>query len=247
MRKDLVNATLLWIALSILGWILVLNWNIFPADYAREARIVDDAFNMLMVLAVPVFSFVVAILIYAAVRFRSPGGTEDGPPIRETGGIMTAWLAITIALAAGILINPGFVGMGEVRGEGGPDVVIGVTGQRWSWTISYPNGVDVTSYTGELVLPVDQRIQFDITSLDPDVIHSFWIPAFRIKKDAVPGRVTQMFITPTETGTFDGDPNIRVQCAELCGQGHAQMAMRVRIVEQAEFDAYLDDILAQGG
>ncbi|VAW01093.1 Cytochrome c oxidase polypeptide II [hydrothermal vent metagenome] len=247
MKKDILNATLLWIVLSILGWILVLNWNIFPPALAREARIVDDAFNLLTVLAVPVFTFVVAILIYAAFRFRSPGGVEDGPPIQDSGRILTAWLIVTIALAGGILINPGFVGMSEVRGEGGADVVIGVTGQRWSWTISYPNGVDVTSYTGELVLPVDQRIQFDITSLDPDVIHSFWIPAFRIKKDAVPGRITQMFITPTETGTFAEDPNVRVQCAELCGQGHAQMSMKVRVVEQAEFDAYLDEILAEGG
>ncbi|HDL41641.1 MAG TPA: cytochrome c oxidase subunit II [Actinobacteria bacterium] len=246
MKRDLINTGLLWLVLSILGWLLVLNWNIFPPALAREAEIVDNAFNLLMVLAVPVFTFIVAIMIYAAFRFRDPERTEDGPPIRETGRIMTAWLVVTVTLAAGILINPGFVGMAEIRAGGEPDIVIGITGQRWSWTISYPNGVDVTSYTGELVLPVDNRIEFEITSLDPDVIHSVWIPAFRIKKDAVPGRITQMFITPTETGSFEDDPNVRLQCAELCGLGHATMAMKVRIVEQAEFDAYLDEILAEG-
>ncbi len=247
MKRDAINVSVLWLVLTILGWVLVSNWNIYPAQYAREGHIVDDALNLLTALAVPVFAFVVAILIYSALRFRTSGADEDGPPIKGTGRVVAIWLVITVSLAGFILINPGFVGLAEVRGESTPDIVIDVTAQRWSWTITYPNGESVTSFDGELVLPVDQRVRFDLTAPDVEVVHSFWIPAFRVKQDVVPGRTTTMLITPLDTGSFDADPNMRVQCAELCGAGHAGMSMNVRVVEPAEFEAYLDSLSAQGG
>ena len=120
MKRDLINTGLLWLVLTILGWVLVLNWNIFPPALAREAEIVDNAFNLLMVLAVPVFTFIVAIMIYAAFRFRDPERTEDGPPIRETGRIMTAWLVVTVTLAAGILRSEERRVGKECRSRGSP-------------------------------------------------------------------------------------------------------------------------------
>lgn len=246
MRRDLARVGVLWVVLTVLGELLVLNWRIFPVPYAREAEVVDEAFDLLSIMAVPVFAFVFAVLVYAIFAFRSSGPHEDGPPLRGTGKTIGAWLVITVALALAILINPGFVGLAEVRGESTPDLVIDVTGQRWFWTVTYPNGAEVTSVDGELVVPVDTRIRFDITAPAADVVHSFWVPAFRVKKDAVPGRVTRMLVTPLETGSYEDDPNLRVQCAELCGLGHAGMMMKVRVVEPDEFDAYLAN-LARGG
>ena len=101
----------------------------------------------------------------------------------------------------------------------------------------------------ELVVPVDTRIRFDVTSID--VLHSFWVPAFGMKIDAVPGRTTEMFVTTERTGDYADDSTLRAQCAELCGLSHAEMAMPVRVVERAEFDAWVDglsiDESASGG
>lgn len=86
------------------------------------------------------------------------------------------------------------------------------------------------------MLPAGRRVQFNVTSLD--VLHSFWVPAFRVKADAVPGQTYTMYITLDRTGTPD-DVAYRVQCAELCGLNHTNMSMPVRVVEPDEFDDWL--------
>ena len=110
------------------------------------------------------------------------------------------------------------------------------------------HGVDYTRTdkfsTTELVLPIDERVRFDITSID--IVHSFWIPGFRQKLDAVPGRITKLYITPTELGDGNIDSTLRVQCAELCGTNHATMAVPVRVVSQEDFDAWLASIRKDG-
>jgi cytochrome c oxidase subunit 2 len=89
---------------------------------------------------------------------------------------------------------------------------------------------------------VDTRIRFAVTALEQDFVHSFWIPGFRLKIDAVPGRSTELLITPEKTGSYEDDPTLRVQCAELCGIGHADMKMGVRVVERSEFDRYITSL-----
>lgn len=88
-------------------------------------------------------------------------------------------------------------------------------------------------------MPIDQVVLFKVTSFD--VIHSAWFPAFRMKIDAVPGITTNMAIVPNLSGTMGEDPNFRLQCAELCGTGHAIMSLPVRVVTEAEFDAWIDE------
>ena len=118
-----------------------------------------------------------------------------------------------------------------------PDYVIQVEGQKWAWLISYPDqGV---AKQPELVLPVDKTVRFDITSID--VIHSFWIPSVLMKIDAVPGHTTSLSLRATEVGEYSSDPLIRLQCAELCGLGHSNMRIPVRIVTQSEFDAWVKE------
>jgi cytochrome c oxidase subunit 2 len=90
-----------------------------------------------------------------------------------------------------------------------------------------------------LVLPIDAKVQFLVNARD--VIHSLWIPAFRVKIDAVPGLTTSVKATPNTLGTYEKDVNFRLQCAELCGAGHAVMRMPVRVVEQAEFDEWISE------
>ncbi len=246
MKRDWILFGVIWVVLTVLFEVLVFVTNIFPGAYAREAHITDDAFVMMMAIGVPVFTFVIAMLAVAILRFRVPGDeppTEDGPPIRRHQGVFLGWIAVTTTLCLVLIVNPGLVGLHEIRGSSSADHVIEVQGQRWSWTIGYPDaGVEVRD---ELVLPVDKRIRFDVTAPPADVVHSFWVPAFRTKMDAVPGRVTQIYITPERTGSFDTEPGLRLQCAELCGLGHSEMAVPVRVVTEDEFDAWLAEKAAE--
>lgn len=233
-RRDWYLVGAIWIVITILFEVVVLATSFLPKGYAREAEVVDEAFVLLMILAAPVFAMVVAMIIFSVWRFRASGPpTEDGPPLRGNRRVVFSWLFVTTALTAGVLINPGFVGLADIRGEPSADMVIEIEGRRFKWIATYPGGGVAED---ELVLPVDTRIRFDVTS--PDVLHSFWIPAFRVKTDAVPGRVTQLYVTTEEVGSFDEDPNLRVQCAELCGVGHAGMDLPVRVVEQAEYESW---------
>ena len=127
-----------------------------------------------------------------------------------------------------------------------PDVVVEVVGQKWSWTFNYPDteaagGKNVfVSGTGEdipqLVIPVDKTVEFDLYS--PDVIHNFGIPAFAMRMDVVPGNNNRYQVTPTETGTYDG------KCYELCGAYHSRMLFTVKVVTEAEYEAYLEKLAA---
>jgi cytochrome c oxidase subunit II len=128
-----------------------------------------------------------------------------------------------------------------------PDVTVLVVGQKWQWTFNYPDteaaggkNVYVNSAGGddipELVIPVDKTVEFDLYS--PDVIHNFGIPSFAMRMDVVPGNDNSYQVTPTETGTFDG------KCYELCGAYHSRMLFRVKVVTEAEYEAFLEKLAA---
>ncbi len=117
-----------------------------------------------------------------------------------------------------------------------PDVRIGVVGFQWNWQFNYLD--DKVQVTGEpakggatLMLPVNARVRFTETS--PDVIHSFWVPDFLFKRDVIPGRLNSFEIKPTQIGTYVG------RCAELCGEKHDRMNFTVKVVSQADYDAYI--------
>lgn len=199
----------------------------------------DEAFRILCMLAVPVFTFVLVVLGYSLIRFRRRGRQpEDGAPIHTHKGLVAAWFLITCSLTLLVIIFPGTTGLLALRAMGmeEPDLVVKVDGMRWGWRVTYPQ-YGVTTFNN-LVLPVDRRVKFEVTSLD--ILHAFWIPAFRVKIDAVPGMVTMATAKTTETGNPDTDPGFRLQCAELCGLGHALMQAPVRVVEHEEFEEWIE-------
>jgi cytochrome c oxidase subunit 2 len=236
MRRDYVNTAILWFILTFIAELLLPYADgIFPLAAAQEAQFSDESFRTLMVLGTPVFTFVVAVLLYSLFNFRARGDAlEDGATIHGNAWVSGVWLLVTFALNITVVIHPGLTGLAKFQGNKNADVAVKVTGRQWAWDVAYP-AYGVTGAT-ELVLPVGKRTKFEITSTD--ILHSFWIPAFRDKIDAVPGRVTTMYITPNQTGTFTNDFNLRVQCAELCGTGHAAMAIPVRVVTPSEFEAW---------
>lgn len=232
MRRDFAIVLLLGVALTA-GSEWFLATIDYPTVYADKGREIEDAFRVLTYFAAPVFSFVVAALVYTVLRRGSASPpAEDGPALRGRGAIPVGWLAVTAGLTLAIMVYPGLVGIPKIFDEEQPDLVVKVTGIQWAWLVDYPDYQ--ISNADELVLPVDRTVRFDITS--QDVIHSFWIPAFLMKIDAVPGRTTTMAVKPTRTGSFDADDGLRVQCAELCGIQHSLMRLPVRIVTQDEFN-----------
>ncbi|MBI4310396.1 MAG: cytochrome c oxidase subunit II [Chloroflexi bacterium] len=218
--------------------LVIIPWDLFPLAAAEEAAIVDDAFKLLMILGAPVFAFVVVTVVYSMLRFRRKGEPAgDGPAVHGPRPVILAWLAVTGALTLLVIITPGITGLRELRAHANeaPDLVVQVQGVRWMWQATYPEH-GVVSYD-ELVLPEGERVRFEVTSID--VLHSFWVPAFRAKIDAVPGKVTTTFATPDTLGSFQQDVNMRIQCAELCGLGHSVMRLPVRVVTEEEFEAWI--------
>lgn len=239
MRRSWIPVGVLWLGYTVLMLWAVATFNWLPAEWAEEAHVVDEAMVLLQYLGAPVMALVLAVMTWALIGWRSNGANrEDGPPQRDNKTVVTTWLVITSALAIFVVINPGFVGLAEIRGEPSADYVIEVEGAQFFWKITYPNGGESLD---ELVIPADKRVRYDVHSVD--VNHSFWIPAFRIKIDAIAGLVTQAFATATDEGSIEDDINLRIQCAELCGAGHAAMSLPIRVVADAEFNEYIDSLV----
>ncbi|MEO8250920.1 MAG: cytochrome c oxidase subunit II [Chloroflexota bacterium] len=226
-RRHLLIAAAIWAVLSVLGIALVAGVQIIPVIASREAKIEDSAFVLLTVLSVPVLLFVVVGLVYSAFRFRANGDQEDGPPIHGNRGFQGVWLGISFALVLG-LFGYGAVGLIEIRGAQRADFEVNVRAEQWAWHFEYTTAGVVSK---ELHIPVGERVHLVINS--DDVIHSFWVPAFGIKQDAVPGRATQIYLTATVAGTYPG------LCAELCGFGHTDMHLSAVVSTRADLESWL--------
>lgn len=225
-RRHLLIAGTIWIVLSAIGIVLVSGMQIMPRIASKEAVIENDAFVLLSVLSVPVLLFVVVGLAYSAWKFRATDQTTDGPPVHEHRGFQAIWVGISFVLVL-VLFGYGTVGLLAIRGDQKADFEVRVEGEQWHWDYYYASG----AASAELHIPVNTRVHLIIDS--GDVIHSFWVPALGVKQDAVPGLITQIYVTATETGTFPG------MCAELCGFGHTGMTTTVVVADRAAVDTWI--------
>ncbi len=255
MKPHLISAFVLWAALTAIGELLA-TLNLFPVVGSKEASDFDQIFRFLMYVGVPVFTMVITIVVYSFAAFRAKGTpTEDGPAMRGTGMVPRVWLVLTGSLAVGVMVYPGLWGLAQLQrdkggygwGETSSDLTLKVTAFQWNWSIEYPEqGITVTPAGGqELVLPVDHTIRFEGTALD--VIHSMWIPAFRMRIDVLPGKTTHMEVTPTKLGDFANDEAYRLQCSQLCGLDHAKMKFPVKVVTDQEFQDWVAAQKAKSG
>jgi cytochrome c oxidase subunit II len=216
-----VLASLVGIAIS-----LMIDW--FPEDAAGSAGQIDTLYDVLLVCSVPVFVLVMTIAIYSVVRFRAkPGDMGDGPPIHGNTRLEVIWVTIPFLMVTALAIY-GWIVLDDIEAKQGNQMVVNVTGQQFTWTFEYPSE---KLKTNELALPVDRPVEFRIKSRD--VIHSFWVPQFRLKSDAVPGLTTTLRLTPDKEGRYE------VVCAELCGLGHSTMRQFVRVLPSAGFEDWI--------
>ena len=153
---------------------------------------------------------------------------RDGAPIHGNTRLEIIWVTIPFLLVSALAVY-GWIVLDDLEAKQPDELVVNVTGQQFNWSFGYP-GERVRANT--LVLPVDRPVHFRINT--KDVIHSFWVPEFRLKSDAVPGLTTEVRLTPTKLGRY------QVVCAELCGLGHATMRQLVRVVPAGHDDAWLE-------
>jgi cytochrome c oxidase subunit 2 len=211
---------------------LVIDW--FPAAASTQAGPIDTLWDVLLIASVPIFVLVETVVLYCVWRFRMRPGEEelDGPPIHGNTQLEIVWTAVPAILLV-ILCAYAYVVLVDVEeAKADREMPVRVVGEQFTWTFHYraPGGQEVSS--NQLYLPPNQHVLFTVQS--KDVLHDFWVPAFRMKIDAVPGIDTHIRVDTTERlGEYP------VVCAELCGIGHSVMRQSAHVVSREDFDQWL--------
>src|SRR4051794_33709526 len=226
------------LVLSAIGIALGLLIDWFPTAASTQADQIDTLYDVLIIASVPVFVAVTAMIVFSVIFFRMRPGqeNEDGPPIHGNTRLEVVWTAIPSLLIAG-LCTYAYIVLVDIEKKPAQaatqELSVQVTGEQFAWTFTYPKNVTggKNLTTDELYLPTGRPVDFRIRA--KDVLHDFWVPAFRMKMDAVPGIETHYRVTPDKQGTFP------VVCAELCGLGHATMRSTVHVVSEAGFAAWV--------
>jgi cytochrome c oxidase subunit 2 len=215
---------------SAIGIALALAIDWFPIQASREAKQVDDLYDVLLIASVPVFVLVEVVVLFCVWKFRMRPGEElkDGPPIHGSTALEVIWTVIPAMLMFGLSAYS-YVVLVDMESKPERQMIVNVTGQQFTWTFEYPGmgpgGKPLQS--DQLYLAKNEPVEFHVRS--KDVIHDFWVPQFRLKIDAVPGITTKYRIKPTRTGEYP------VVCAELCGLGHATMRQSAHVLPADRF------------
>jgi cytochrome c oxidase subunit 2 len=227
-RGAIVQLTLLSLAVGgiTLAVALVPHW--LPPTASEQADRIDFVFWYVTGICIVIYAIVIGTLLFSAWKFRAaPDDDSDGAPIHGHTGLEIAWTAIPFALVTSMAIISAVV-LSRNDAKGSDPLRVNVTGQQFAWTFQYPQEKNLTTHI--LYLPIGRPTYFTLRALD--VIHSFWVPEFGQKQDAVPGITTNLTVTPNKLGTFP------VICTELCGLGHAVMRSTVIVMKQADFDRW---------
>jgi cytochrome c oxidase subunit 2 len=236
MRRHFVIAGILVIVMAILTYVGLDAARLMPVEASTQAAEIDWMWNLEVIAISFLFALIVVPLGYSLVVFRrKKGDTTDAEHMEGNTKLEIAWTIVPLFIVMAYAYL-GAVNLAETRRVDPEAMVVKVTGLQWSWTFEYQpvNGLAVVS--DELHVPVGKQILLRMTS--NDVIHSFWVPEFRVKQDLVPGRITELRITPTLEGDY------KVRCAELCGTSHAYMEKPVVVSSQEEFESWMSEQLA---
>ncbi len=207
-----------------------------PVVASAQAVGIDSLWHAEIVVLSFLFALIVAPILYSLVVFRRrKGDTTDGVHMEGNTALEIGWTVGPLVFVV-IFAYWGAYSLAETRRVDPEALVVNVRGSQWVWVFEYPNtGI----LSDELHLPVDQQVVLKMQSAD--VIHSFWVPEFRIKQDVVPGRITEYRVTPSLAGDY------KVRCAELCGTSHYSMESLVIVETQAQYDTWIAEqtVIAQ--
>jgi cytochrome c oxidase subunit 2 len=229
-RKSIVQLVAIGVVIGVALTLVAVLFQWLPTSASEEFDRIQDIYWLATWISVGIFSLVTAVVLFSVWKWRvSEDDDADGPPIHGHTGLEILWTAVPAVLVIVIGVVSAVV-LARNGQAGGRPLEVTAIGQQFTWRFEYP-GEQVRS--GELVLPVGRESRFTMQALD--VLHSFWVPEFGQKMDAVPGIQTTILVTPKRTGEF------RVVCTELCGLGHATMRARARVVSEQEFETWLEE------
>ena len=201
-----------------------------PVAASAQAVPIDQLWHWEVIVISFLLSLIVVPIIYSLVVFRQKKGElKDGEHMEGNTTLEIGWTVVPLIIVV-IFAYLGAYSLGEVRRVDPNAIVINVKARQFAWTFEYPQYGIVSD---QLYLPVDKQVVLKMESAD--VIHSFWVPEFRVKQDVVPGRITEYRITPTLEG------NYKVRCAELCGTSHAYMEGGIVVASQVDYDAWITE------
>jgi cytochrome c oxidase subunit 2 len=226
--------------------VVLVQFNWFGPAGSEQSDEIDTLFDVMIILSSFVFSIVMVMLAYAIWKFKAkPGDEGDGEPIHGNTRLEITWTVIpTVIVLFGAVYS--WIVLNDIEAKASDRMPLKVTAQQYKWTFSYPevqvggsSAQPVYLTSNELHVPVDRQLDVSLNALD--VIHSFWVPEWRIKRDAVPSGAggdeidNEFVVTPDQEGTFS------LICTELCGIGHATMRATVIVESQADFDKWIAD------
>jgi cytochrome c oxidase subunit II len=234
-RRSIVGAIVAALIATAIGIVLSYTIHWFPAQASTQARNTDTLYHVLVIASVPIFVLVVTVILYSVWQFRMKPGQEleDGPPIHGNTRLEIIWTAIPALILLGLVSYSFVVLHDNEKKPAGQEIVVEVTGQQFAWSYAYPSSVTggAPLNTTQLYLPENESVYFKMRS--KDVIHAFWIPAFRLQEDVVPGITTTYRATPDRLGSYP------VVCNLLCGVGHSLMRSAVHVVTPNQFQSWL--------
>jgi cytochrome c oxidase subunit 2 len=212
-----------------------IHWNGTAAS--TQAGEIDTLLNVMIILSCFVFAIVLVMLFYCVWKYRvKPGDESDGEPIHGNTKLEIAWTVIpTVIVLFGAIYS--WIVLSDIESQASDDLHIDVTAQQFEWTFNYPQANDKVVSSKTLVVPEGRQLDIHLTALD--VLHSFWVPEWRIKRDLVPAGPggndvdNTVVVTPDKVGTYN------VVCTELCGFGHATMRALVRVVPPDQYQQWL--------
>jgi cytochrome c oxidase subunit 2 len=233
--RHFVIAGILVIVIALLTYFGLNAAGLMPVEASAQAAPIDWMWNLELIAMSFLFALIVVPLLYSLVVFRRrKGDTTDAEHMEGNTKLEIAWTIVPLFVVIAYAYL-GAVNLADIRRVDPDAMIVKVKGIQWSWSFEYPavNGISVVS--DELHMPKGKQVLLRMTS--QDVIHSFWVPEFRVKQDLVPGRITELRITPILEGHY------KVRCAELCGTSHAYMEKPVVVSSQADFETWMAEQL----
>lgn len=201
----------------------------FPVQASTLAADVDQLFYFILLLCVIFFVGVMAAGAYFVAKYRHRPGGPEAVPISHNTVLEVVWSVGPLFLLF-IIFGWGYRGYLNAAVAPADSLEIQVRGKKWLWDFEYPDG---SHSPGELIVPVGKPVKLIMSS--PDVLHSFYIPAFRVKQDVVPNRYTTLWFNATQKGDF------QVYCAEYCGTSHSGMLAIIRVKDEAAYKKWIDE------
>jgi cytochrome c oxidase subunit 2 len=215
---------------ALLAIVLSINW--FPAHGSAQLSRTSTLYDVLLIASVPMFVIVETVVVFCVWKYRMRPGeeTKDGPPIHGNTRLEVLWTVIPALLIFG-LASYAYTVLRANEANKHNAMTVNVTARQFAFQFTYPHQDGKTVVSPILYLPKGKPVVFKLRSFD--VVHSFFVPNFAVKLDAVPGITTTLRVTPNSVGVYPAE------CTELCGPGHSFMRAQVRVVAPSVFQAWL--------